>query len=235
MLDLPQLESTFLHVAQMTGLPSIASDTVTVEPRVHLTGTMAGAPVKTSYSPSLSFTLSPTQLLATSSSTGSTASGSTTSSGSSAGFSQRQNGSVETPATAPNALTIRGISLRIAMLRSVSALGLLLSLLAALFFYLRKRSEPFEESFRIQAQYGHMIVPIVGGEDLGWPPVDVPNIKALVRLAESGQRLILHNRADNVDTYMVNDEGTVYRYQVRPSNVVWGEWSETTTPTQAAA
>jgi hypothetical protein len=34
---------------------------------------------------------------------------------------------------------------------------------------------------------------------------------------------------------MVNDEGTVYRYQVRPSNVVWGEWSESATPVKAAA
>jgi hypothetical protein len=47
--------------------------------------------------------------------------------------------------------------------------------------------------------------------------------------------MILHNRADNVDTYMLNEEGTVYRYQVKPSNVVWGDWSETTTPAQTAA
>ena len=104
-------------------------------------------------------------------------------------------------------------------------LGLLLSRAAAVFFYLRKRAEPFQETRHIQSQYGHMIVPIVGGEDLGWPPVDVPNIKALVKLAESGQRLILHNRSNDVDTYMVNEEGTVYRYQVKPSKVVWGEWS----------
>jgi hypothetical protein len=75
-----------------------------------------------------------------------------------------------------------------------------------------------------------MIVPIVGGDDLGWPPVDVPDIKALVKLAEAGHRLILHNRADNVDTYMLNEEGTVYRYQVKPSKVVWGDWSESDTP-----
>jgi hypothetical protein len=80
-----------------------------------------------------------------------------------------------------------------------------------------------------------MIVPIVGGEDLGWPPVDVASIKALVRLAESGQRLILHNRSGDVDTYMVNEEGTVYRYQVKPSKVVWGDWSEPSAPVKAAA
>ena len=62
--------------------------------------------------------------------------------------------------------------------------------------------------------------------------MDVSTIKALVKLAESGQRLILHSRPPDVDTYMVNDEGTVYRYQVRPSKVVWGQWSNSAAPLQ---
>ena len=119
--------------------------------------------------------------------------------------------------------------------RWIALIGLLISSAVALYCYVRKRGEPFEETFRIQAKYGYMIVPIIGGDDLGWPPVDVPNIKALVRLAESRQRLILHNRSDDVDTYMVNEEGTVYRYQVKPSKVVWGDWSEPTAPLEEAA
>jgi len=195
---------------------------------VHLRGTVAGVAVKTSYSPSLTFQLSPTQLVDTgAAATSAPGAGSASPGGSSSsGLSQHQTGAVVTPTTTANALTIRGVSVQIRTSRWLSVLGALLCAVATVFFYLRKRSEPFEETFRIQAQYGHMIVPIVGGEDLGWPPVDVPHIKALARLAESGQRLILHNRADNVDTYMVNDEGTVYRYQVKPSKVVWGEWSE---------
>ena len=34
---------------------------------------------------------------------------------------------------------------------------------------------------------------------------------------------------------MVNEEGTVYRYQVKPSKVVWGDWAEKPTPVKAAA
>jgi hypothetical protein len=34
---------------------------------------------------------------------------------------------------------------------------------------------------------------------------------------------------------MLNEEGTVYRYQVKPSNVVWGDWSATATPTPTPA
>ena len=123
----------------------------------------------------------------------------------------------------------------IGILVTVVVIGLLLSVPVAVYAFLRKRGEAFEESVKIQAQYGQLLVPIVAGEDLGWPPVDVSNIKALVRLAESGQRLILHNRTGHVDTYMVNDEGTVYRYQVKSSKVVWGEWTDDPIPVQQAA
>ena len=136
------------------------------------------------------------------------------------------------PGSAPTSLTVLGISPTISLLRWLALIGLLLSVPIAVYAFLRKRGEAFEESVQIQAQYGHLIVPIVAGEDLGWPPVDVANIKALVRLAESGQRLILHNRSGDVDTYMVNDEGTVYRYQVRASKVVWGEWTDAPVPSQ---
>ena len=139
------------------------------------------------------------------------------------------------PRTAPATITVLGVSPTISLLRWIAVLGLLLSGPLAVYAFLRKRGEPFEESVQIQAQYGHLIVPIVAGEDLGWPPVDVPNIKALVRLAESGQRLILHNRSGDVDTYMVNDEGTVYRYQVKASKIVWGEWTDDPVPVEVAA
>jgi len=33
---------------------------------------------------------------------------------------------------------------------------------------------------------------------------------------------------------MVNDEGTVYRYQVRSSKVVWGEWTDAPVPVDQA-
>jgi hypothetical protein len=84
---------------------------------------------------------------------------------------------VGTPGTAPATIAARGVSVKVSLLRLIAIIGLLLSAVAAAYFYLRKRSEPFEESVRIQSQHGHMIVSIVGGEDLGWPPVDVPSIK----------------------------------------------------------
>jgi hypothetical protein len=223
------------EIERLTGNPAFGAFSFTVEPVVHLKGTLGGQPVTTSYEPGIGFVVQSGQLQPS----GPAPTGNTSSTGPSSpqapNYAPTRPGSLGTPGTAPNTVAILGVSPQISFIRWMSLLGLLLSIGATVFFCLRKRGEPFEETVRIQAKYGHLIVPIVAGEDLGWPPVDVPNIKALVRLAEAGQRLILHNRSNDVDTYMVNDEGTVYRYQVKPSKVVWGEWSDQATPVKAAA
>ncbi|HEX4279763.1 MAG TPA: signal peptidase I [Solirubrobacteraceae bacterium] len=229
-LNLSRVESLMAEIARLTATPGFGSFALTVQPVVHITGTVSDRPVRASYSPALGFQLQSDELQPTggSASTGNTSSAAATSG--QANYTPSQSGSVSHPAAQSNAIGVLGVSVDVRLLRWMSLLGLLLSVAATLYFYLRKRGEPFEESVRIQAQHGHLIVPIIAGEDLGWPPVDVPNIKALVRLAESGQRLILHNRSGDVDTYMVNDEGTVYRYQVRSSRVVWGEWTDAPVP-----
>ncbi|HTP21450.1 MAG TPA: signal peptidase I [Solirubrobacteraceae bacterium] len=231
-LDIRQIESLLNKVGALTGLPSNGY-TLAVEPVVHVTGTLGGHPLNQSFAPSMNFTLGTAQLVsngASGTSGSSSAVSSPGSGGSSGDLAPSQSSGVGTPSTAPSTITVLGISPQVATVRWLALVGLLLSAGLAVYAFLRKRGEPFEESVQIQAKYGHLIVPIVAGEDLGWPPVDVPNIKALARLAESGQRLILHNRAGDVDTYMVNDEGTVYRYQVKASKIVWGEWTDAPVP-----
>lgn len=227
-LNLRQLQKLMTRIATLTGNGAFEELTATVQPVAHVNGKLGGHPLSASYEPGLGFHFQGPVLQPTappSSATGASAQA--------PNYTKSQPGVVATPGTAPATLTVLGVSPQIVLLRWISLLGLLASGAATAFFYLSRRSEPFQETAHIQSKYGHLIVPIVAGEDLGWPPVDVPSIKSLVRLAESGQRLILHTRSDNVDTYLVNDEGTVYRYQVKPSKVIWGEWSET--PVQAAA
>jgi hypothetical protein len=219
------------QVERLTASPAFSTFSVAVQPIVNVHGTLGGKPLTADFQPALTFQVADGQLQPTGGSAGASSSSTT----SAANYTPKEAGSLGQAGVAPATITVLGVSPEISLLRRIAVVGLLLSIGAAVYFYLRKRSEPFVESARIQSQYGDMIVPIVAGEDLGWPPVDVPDIKALVKLAESGQRLILHNRSNNVDTYMLNEEGTVYRYQVKPSNVVWGDWSETTTPAQTAA
>ena len=220
-LDLKQLQSVLARVQKLTGVSADSGYTIAVVPKVHVTGTVAGQPVNSSFAPRLSFQLQGMQLQP--------GAGSGQSSG---GFTPSQKGSVAGIATTNNTLGIAGHSLPVQTIRWAALGGFLLALAVALATLIFRRSQPFEEAARIQEQYGHLMVPIINAEDLGWPPIDVPNIKALVRLAESGERLILHHRGAGVDTYLVNDEGTVYRYQAKPIKVVWQEWAKA--PVEAA-
>jgi signal peptidase I len=231
-LSLRQLQNLMARIASLTGNGAFAEVTATVEPVLHVSGKLGGRAVSAAYQPGLGFQFEGPLLQPSPPGTGNTTAAS---SGQAPKYTQSQDSAVSTPATGPANLSVFGVSPQIPLLRWIGLLGLLGSAVATAVLYLRKRAEPFQETAHIQSQYGHMIVPIVAGEDLGWPAVDVPTIKALAKLAESGQRLILHSRSGEIDTYMVNDEGTVYRYQVRPSKVVWGEWSDTTTPVKAAA
>ena len=208
-LDLKQLQSVLARVQKLNGISADSGYTIAVVPKVHVTGTVAGQPVNATYAPRLSFQLQATQLQPGAGS-----------------FTPGQKGSVAGIATTTNTLGIAGHSLSVQTIRWAALGGFLLALAVALGTLVFRRSQPFEEAARIQEQYGHLMVPIINAEDLGWPPIDVPNIKALARLADSGERLILHHRGAGVDTYLVNDEGTVYRYQAKPIKVVWQEWAK---------
>jgi signal peptidase I len=212
-LDVPYLKSLILQVVTLTGVPSSAA-AVAVVPQVNVSGTLAGQPVKTSFGPVLSFGLEGLQLQ--------TASG---------GLTPSQRGSVATASTARNTVNIVGDAIAIDTMRWGALAGLLLAVAGAvLLAVLLKRGRLFEESARIQAQYGHMIVPIIAIDQWVWEPIDVTSIKALVRLAECSERLILHHQNEGVDTYLINDEGAVYRYRTRSTRAAWGEWSSTPTP-----
>jgi hypothetical protein len=208
-LDLNAIQALVKQIQKLTGVATPTGYALAVVPRIHVIGTVAGQTAAGAFEPALSFKLAPPQLRPT------------------GVVKAAEHGTVATTSSVANGINVAGLSLTVQTQREVALAGFLLSLLAAvLLVVLIKRSEPFGEAGRIQAQYGHLIVPIAGqAEDLAWAPFDVPNIEALVRLAEACNRLILHYREDTLDTYLVNDEGTMYRYQSRHSGVVWGEWS----------
>jgi hypothetical protein len=218
-LDLNSLQALIEKIQTLTGVSTASGYTIAVAPQVHVDGTLAGQTLSAGLNPVLNFQLAPPQLRPRVVAPGAAHGGGS--------FSPAEHGTVANRVSVANDLKVAGVALSVKTLQGVAVCGLLLALLAmVLLIVLIKRSQPFGEAGRIQAQYGHLIVPIAGtAEDLAWAPFDVPNIEALVRLAEACDRLILHYREDTVDTYLVNDEGTVYRYQSRHTGVVWGEWS----------
>jgi hypothetical protein len=220
-LNLESLQALFNQVEKETGVAT-GGDTIAITAKVHVRGLIAGQPITTSFAPALSFQLGDLQLQM--------GGGSSTAGSTQSGLNPTQHGQVATAATVGNVLTVLGVSVPVGSLRFIAAVGFLVALAGALTLtVLVARGEAFGESARIQAKYGHMIVPINAGKDLGWPAIDVSSMKALVRLAEASGQLILHNHGDDADTYLVNDEGSVYRYQVQLPKVLWGEWTSSTT------
>ena len=224
-LNLSSLQAMLSQIALETGI-STSGYTAAVAPEVHVRGLMSGRPLVTTFTPSVDFGLEPLQLQPGGGAAGSAA----------AGFAPSQRGSVATSSLAESDLTLPGFSVAISTLRVLAPIGFLIALgIGSILMVVVLRSPVLHEAARIKAKYGHMMVSITAGHDLGWPAIDVASIKALARLAESSGQLILHSHDDSVDTYMVNDEGSVYRYQARQPKVVWGEWSEPTTQLADAA
>lgn len=115
----------------------------------------------------------------------------------------------------PAQLAAFGHGISIAAARAAGPAALLLSLLAAAAIAaLTRRSGPVAEAERIRARYGELILPVLPVVLApGRPVVDVPDVDALARLAERYGLLVLHWSRGGVDTYVVQDEGTTYRYR----------------------
>lgn len=220
-LNLPSILSLLARIQALTGIP-VGTASMSVTPEVTVDGRLDGRPIKSAFSHGLNFTLQPQQLQLG-------APGSSGSSNPAAALSASQPGSVAVVGvTALNRMGVGSFAVTVGTARWAAVVGLVLALAAiATLFVILQSAPPFQESQRIQSKYGHLIVPIVAtAEALSWAPYEVPDIKALARLAESGDRLILHHRDEEGDTYLVNDESTVYRYRIRDNRVRWEEWSE---------
>ena len=74
---------------------------------------------------------------------------------------------------------------------------------------------PVAESERIRRKYGQLILPVLPvAVPPGRPIIDVPDLESLAKLAERYGLMVLHWSRSDVDTYVVQDEGTTYRYRI---------------------
>jgi signal peptidase I len=208
-LDLRSLQALIRRVEAQTGAPAGGGYSLAVQPRLHVTGTLAGQALTSDFAPSLSFQMDALQLRL---GAGAPASGEQ-----SGGLTPSRRGSVASPSATANALSVRGHGLGVVSARWIALAGFLLAAAATLLTGVRLLRQPWDPASRIRARYRHLIVPIAGTAYEARPPIDVASIEALVQLAERSERLILHHEPDGVDTYLVDDEGTLYRYQAGPA------------------
>jgi signal peptidase I len=215
-LDLDALQGLIHRVETLIGAPAGGPFSVDVLPRVRVRGTLAAQALSTTYEPALSFRLDALQLRAsagTPAAPGATAPGAASTD---AGFAPTRGGNVTAVVDAPNHLRVGGHGITVAAGRWGALAGLLLAAAAALLTLVRERRRPTDPSMQIHARYGHLIVPIASiVHDATQPVVDVMTIDALAQIAIRGDRVILHHHRIGAESYLVDDDGTLFRYQPR--------------------
>jgi signal peptidase I len=212
LLDVPRLQALIRKVEKLTGGSPGGAYDVAVIPRVHLTGTLADRPLTSDYTPALSLQLDPLQLrLGPGPSASDPAAGAPAAQ--KAALNPSRRGTVAAATRVTNALRVRGLDLPVPTARWLAVIGLLLGVAGTLITGTGLLRDPYDRTKHVD-RYRHLIVPIAGTTfDSVRPPIDVTSIGALAQLAERSERLILHHQREGVDTYLVDDEGTLYRYQ----------------------
>jgi signal peptidase I len=125
-----------------------------------------------------------------------------------------QLGSLGNPGLVENTLKLFGLNPTIRGMRVVSIIGLVISLggLLVLGLYFYTVSKHNQDAI-IRIKYGALLMDVYdrGLETLS-PVIDVATIEDLAKLAERQNTMIMHQTRDLVHYYLVQIEGTTYRY-----------------------
>lgn len=191
-LDLKALEAKADAAAAVTGL-SADPVSITVVPQVT---TESGAEFK----PELPLSLTPLQLSLTGGEQGLTVTDSSTS---------------QQTVMAPRTLGFNGWTITAETARILSAILLLAAIIAAaVLLVVARRTAPLGEAAGIRRRYSSLLVrvrPMAAPQ--GRPVIDVTSFPTLAKLAERYGLLVLHWNRSGVETFIVQDESTTYRYR----------------------
>jgi signal peptidase I len=203
-LDLRRIEKVIEQLRDLTG-SSQAAYSLTILPTVSVSGRVGGEPVETTFAPVLGFDVGDLRLQPDLEAAG----------GGVSPFAPRETGT-GTHAV-PDELSLGPLDLPVRTARVFSLLalgtGLLLGLLALGAF---RRRYHGDESDRIAARFGHLLLPVTSRPQ-DWARVtELADIESLVRLAEHYDRMILHLAERDAHSYVVEEGTGVYRYRTSP-------------------
>jgi signal peptidase I len=211
-LDLSRLQALTNRVSSQIGTAGDGAYTLAMVPEVKLSGTVGGKPLTTTYSAPLDLTLGAAALASGTSAIASSASSS------GAGATSEQSGLVH---SAPGALlassstsTNKLDGVPVSTVRLIAIAGFALFTLLALLTGSRELRGPSDPVEQISRRYKHLIVPVGSiTPSTEHPPIEVRTMAALAQLAERSERLILHDHQPDVDNYLIDDQGTLFRFQ----------------------
>ncbi len=218
-LDLTSLLA-LLHNVE-TATKASGTYTLTLLPRVSVSGRVDAVPVHTTFAPKVQFSLTPIEAQPAVAGGGSLTT--TSPSGENTAlsmFSPSAPGSATGTRSQPASLSLglRQLSVTSARTLARDALAIILCAVLAALACLRLalgRSQPRDESASIRARYGRMIVPVARVWQLpGVPVIDVEDMEALAQIAEHYDRSILHEVAEDGEAFWVTDESGQFRYAV---------------------
>lgn len=191
-LDLSALQARAQAAAVATG---IAADTVAVKVVPDIRSAGSGP-----FRPELALTMDPLKL---------------TLSGEASALVVKDSGSTAIPSHGPRQLELRGLALPVTTARLASLLLALLSLVTgALVLLIQRRTAPASEAADIRQRYASLLVAVQPMPNApGRPVVDVTDFLTLAKLAERYGLLVLHWSRSDIETFVVQDEGTTYRYR----------------------
>jgi len=201
-LDLAALNELSKRVQKET---ETFSDSVALSlvPTITQGGSVGGQAVKARFAPALALRLNGSSLrLDTASPAGSEQ---TALVRSKRGYGQRSE---------PNELSLLGLRIEVATARALALLGGLGALAgAALLGWALTREREGAEPDRIEARYGAWLVEVAPRPRSDAAVLDVTTMEGLARLAERYDRMILHEVFEDTHSFLVEDDGVVYRYR----------------------
>jgi signal peptidase I len=209
-LNLARLTSEVASYLKLTGIPA-DTFSLLLTPHVTLDGTAAGAALHDTFAPApLIFTLDSFSLRLQHPSLGATPGQAP-----SDPFHPSQPGSLlrQTAAT----LKLGTLHVRVSTARPIGLIGLAAALALALLGLLLSRSDRREDELgQIRRQSEGLLVPVSSAPAApatGY--LDLANFESLAYLARSYQRVILHHQQGDSHGFYIDDDGSLYRYQLR--------------------
>jgi signal peptidase I len=202
-VDLCQVESLVDLVEQETGLHSNFY-TLEIVSQVAITSNVAGTQINDTFEPSMVFKFDKVHFFIASGNEGLDQ------------LHSSKTGIVNSSALEANTLFLLGWQSTVQFVRGISLLGLGLAVGTALIpsWFLYNRAKQNQDAL-IQLKYGGLLMDVHEGNLEPYRQIiDVASIDDLARLAERQNMMILHMRLNFLHYYLIQIDGTIYRYLI---------------------